>query len=198
MVAKMNIAKTTKTAGKLLCLLTGVALAQQANAASMVIGGGMAQECYNAVKIGRTQIREAIETCSTALTGETLSRKDRAATYANRGVLEMRAGHYERALKDYDRALSISESLTEAYINRGAAYIYLHEYHKALDALNVGVTATDSEDLPAAYYNRAIANEALGDLQAAYEDFEMAVRLKPDFEQAARQLKRFQVIEQTE
>ena len=198
MVAKMNIAKTTKTAGKMLCLLTSVVWAQQASAASIVIGGGLAQDCYNAVKIGDSRIRDAIETCTTALTGETLSRKDRAATYANRGVLEMRSGHYMRALKDYERALSISESLTQAYINKGAAYIYLHEYQNALDALDVGVTATDSDDLPAAYYNRAIAHEALGDLQSAFDDFQMAVQLKPDFEQALKQLSRFEVITKTE
>ena len=50
-----------------------------------------------------------------------------------------------------------------------------------------------STDLYAAYYNRAIANERLGDITSAYWDYRKALDLQPEFEVAARQLERFTV-----
>jgi tetratricopeptide (TPR) repeat protein len=36
-----------------------------------------------------------------------------AATYANRGILHDRMGHYELAIADYDRALSLDSEISE-------------------------------------------------------------------------------------
>ena len=51
----------------------------------------------------------------------------------------------------------------------------------------------NSEDLYAAYYNRAIARENTGDVQGAYYDFVKSKELNPEFDATDRQLARFTV-----
>ena len=54
----------------------------------------------------------------------------------------------------------------------------------------------DTNDLFAAYYNRAIARENTGDVPGAYYDFQRSLELKPGWDLAQRQLSRFEVQEQ--
>ncbi len=62
---------------------------------------------------------------------------------------------------------------------------------KSVAALDEGVKAEDVEARAAAYYNRALAYEQLGNLEAAYADYGRALAVDPEFELAAKQLKRF-------
>lgn len=158
----------------------------------MVLGGGIAKDCYEAAKFETASPRKAAETCTRALELEAMSPSNRAATYTNRGVLQMRAGLYEKALSDYDRAKRIRPDTGETYLNEGAAYIFLNEYDQAIQSLNQAI-ALDSSDLHAAYYNRALAKEKLNDVEGAYYDFRKALELKPDWDLAQWQLSRFEV-----
>ncbi|HEX3944381.1 MAG TPA: hypothetical protein VHW69_09870, partial [Rhizomicrobium sp.] len=45
-----------------------------------------------------------------------------------------------------------------------------------------------------AYYDRAIADEALGNVRAAYQDYRKAVEIEPNFALASEQLSRFKVV----
>ena len=117
---------------------------------------------------------------------------NRAATYTNRGVLQMRAGMYEKALADYAKSKRIRPETGETHLNEGAAYIFLKDYENALKSLDLAIEY-GSADLHAAYYNRALAREQLKDVEGAYYDFKMALELKPDWELAEWQLSRFEV-----
>jgi hypothetical protein len=48
-----------------------------------------------------------------------------------------------------------------------------------------------------AYFNRAIAREALNDLQGAYEDYRMASELKPSWLMPQQEMARFVVHKKT-
>jgi tetratricopeptide (TPR) repeat protein len=160
-----------------------------------VIGGGLARDCYMAVEYQKISAERAMDICSLALEQESLTRRNRAATYTNRGIVEMRLGHNDRALADYTRSLNIMPELIQAKVNLGAALYGLKRYPEALAALNEGVK-TDSLDARAVgYYNRGLTYEKLGDLQSAYEDYQRALQVKPDFKQAADQIGRFTVID---
>ena len=104
----------------------------------------------------------------------------------------MRAGLYEKALSDYEKSKRISPDTGETYLNEGAAYIFIEAYDKALQSLDQAI-AYGSNDLHAAYYNRALAKEKLDDVEGAYYDFRRALELKPDWELAEWQLSRFEV-----
>ena len=173
--------------------LLAVAAAAPAQGAVTVIGGGLARDCYEAVEYVRVSTSDAIRICDLALEQEVLTRRNRAATYTNRGILFMRDGRNDRALADYSKSLSLMP-LLETKVNLGAALYGLKRYTEALAALNEGI-ATDSDNARATgFYNRALTYEKLGNVQAAYEDFRTALEIKPDFEAAQRQLTRFTVV----
>ncbi len=48
--------------------------------------------------------------------------------------------------------------------------------------------------LEIAYYNRGLANESLGNIEAAYHDFQDALKIAPDFAAATEQLSRFRLV----
>ncbi len=165
-----------------------------AQGAVTVIGGGLAQACYEAVEYSNVAVSKALETCTRALETETLRRRDKAATHTNRGILFMRMGNNTRALWDYERGLAMAPDLQETQVNVGAALYNLKRYPEALDALNAGLSSEDIEARATAYYNRGLTNEKLGNLQQAYEDFREALRLNPTFAMAATQMERFTVV----
>ena len=178
---------------KLIIAAAATALAAEtASAQVFVIGQGRGGECYQKTKSGFSNFRATEEICTRALREQAMTRTNRAATYVNRGVLRMREGEYEQALSDYSQATDLMPDLGAAYLNKGAAYIYLKDFSSALGTLDRAIEL-DSNDLFAAYYNRAIARENTGDVSGAYYDFKKSQELNPDWELPARQLTRFTV-----
>ncbi len=160
----------------------------------MVFGGGFARECYETVKKDRDFAARALEICTAALEQEDLSVPNRAATHINRGILYMRQQSHGRAAQDFDAALKLSPNMPEAKINLGAMFYYVGDYAKSVEALNEGVRVEDAEARAAAYYNRALAQERLGNIEAAYADYREALVIQPGFEPAAKQLRRFRLV----
>lgn len=181
-----GISMTLCTAG--LALLA----CQGAQAAVTVLGNGLAHNCYEYAEFGGNA-KDGIATCNEALDQTALAVRDRAATLVNRGILEAQNGSPDLALADYDRGIALTPTLAEAYVDRGAALIALKRYEEAVHAIDQGI-AMGTERPQIAYYDRGIADEALGNVRAAYEDYKKAVEIKPDFELATAQLAHFKVI----
>jgi tetratricopeptide (TPR) repeat protein len=169
-----------------------VLLAVPARAAITVLGDSLAHNCFEAAEFGGSP-NEGISTCNDALNGSALSTKDRAATLINRGILKSRNDDADGALNDYNRGLTIDGDLGEGYVDRGATFIVLRRYDDALTDINKGI-ALGAASPEIAYYDRAIVDEALGDLRGAYRDYKKAVDLQPDFPLATEQLARFKVV----
>lgn len=167
-------------------------LAPVAGAQVTVIGGGIARDCYEAVKFNLGKASDAEAICTRALEHEALNISNKAATYTNRGVLRMRQGNYDAALSDYATSKRLRPKTGATWLNEGAAYIFKKDYNAALVSLEKAIEL-DSQDLYAAYYNRAIAREHTGDLQGAYYDFVKSKELNPDYPATDRQLARFTV-----
>ena len=157
-----------------------------------VIGGGIARDCYKTVKFGLGSLSEAEKTCSRAIELEAMNLSNKAATYTNRGVVRMRMGNYDAALEDYAVAKRIRPETGATWLNEGAALIFKKDYEAALVSLEKAIEL-NSEDLYAAYYNRAIARERTGDVEGAYFDFVKSKELNPDFPNTDTQLARFTV-----
>lgn len=160
-------------------------------AQSVVIGSGLAKDCYSAAKFGNSTARGE-KVCTRAISEETMTLANRAATFTNRGILRMRAGKYELALSDYDRSKRMRPDVGATYLNEGAARILTQDYNGALVVLDKAIEL-NSVDLHAAHYNRAIAREKTGDIEGAYLDFKRAFEIDPTFERAEQQLERFSV-----
>ena len=161
-------------------------------AAVTVIGPGPATLCYDAADSGRTT-QEGVMFCNEALAGF-LSTADRAATLINRGVLELNVLKIKAAQDDFNAGIAIAPDLAEGYVDRGATLIAQKRYAEAIKDINNGI-ALGAKQLHIAYFDRAIADEGLGNLQAAYDDYRQALAIAPNFSLASDELKRFKVVE---
>lgn len=166
-------------------------LAPSAASQVFVIGGGLAHDCFLSAKSGDMSKRTE-DLCTRAIQTETLSRSNRAATFTNRGIVRMRNGDYDGALSDYAAAEKLNDQEGAVYLNRGAALIYQKNFSDALAPLDRAIEL-ETQDIYAAYYNRAIARENTGDVEGAYFDFKKALELKPEWRLAELQLSRFSV-----
>jgi tetratricopeptide (TPR) repeat protein len=166
--------------------------AMPAHAAITVLGDSLAHNCFEAAEFGGDP-RDGIATCNDALNGSAISISDRAATLINRGILKSRSDDSVGALDDYNNGLALDTSLGEGYVDRGATYIVLRRYNEALVDINKGITL-GAKKPEIAYYDRAIVDEALGDIHSAYMDYKKAVEIEPDFALANEELARFKVV----
>lgn len=160
-------------------------LCQPVAAATTVFGNSDAQQCYESARFGSgTGNKEA---CDRALRDPTLSQRDRASTFVNRGILLNRGKRPDDAIDDFNSALKIDPSLGAAYLNRGNSMFF----RKRIEAAQEDYTRAiryGSRDLYAAYFNRGLANEVLGRIEDARSDYEKALELKPDFAAARTHL----------
>lgn len=165
-------------------------VAADASAAVSVLGSGLANTCSSAALAGDAG-DDAISTCTQALL-EVNSDQDKAGTYVNRGVLMLRRKNFVAARADFDKALQLVPTMGEAVVNRGASLVAERRFAEGLAEIDKGL-AMNPEEPEKAYYNRALANEGLDDMKAAYLDYMKALELAPGWEDPRRELARFTV-----
>jgi tetratricopeptide (TPR) repeat protein len=171
-------------------LLLGGATAAQG--AATVLGGGFGRECFLAAEWKR-DTRPSLDICTRALTEEALSRRDRAATLVNRGIIHMQARDLPRAIEDYAAAIRLEPRLAEAHVNRGIALLHQGGADAdAIAALTQGLRLGPNRP-EVALYSRAVAHEIAGNVREAYEDYQAAAAAKPGWGDPVEQLKRFSV-----
>ena len=166
-------------------------LAGRAAAAVTVLGGGQAQACYKAAFAGQSN-DSAIGLCDSALENEVLQPHDRGGTFINRGVMKLRRRDYAGATVDFNSGLALDPNIGEGYANRGAAYVGEHRYREGVADIDRALQLSIREP-EKAYFNRALADEGLGDEKAAYLDFKQAQSLKPAWDAPKIELLRFTV-----
>lgn len=167
-------------------------LSLPADAAVSVLGGSLASSCYQAAQYGGS-VRDGIRVCDMALLESALSTRDRAATMINLGILRSQNDDPHGAFASYNQGLALDASLGEGYVDRGATEIVLKDYQAAIADISKGL-ALNANRPEIAYYDRALANEAIGNIRDAYLDYKKAVEIRPDFELANEQLMRFKVV----
>lgn len=180
---------TLIVAGAGVLLGSGVAAADTART---VLGGqqeGPLAQCA-AATLAPVPDEAALRACNDALSGRNLSRRDRISTTVNRGVVHLKRREGEAALQDFNAVVALDPRNAEAHLNRGAALVLLKRPAQAVTA----ITTALSYGVPAphkAFYNRAAAREALGDIRGAYEDYSTALSIQPDWGPAEEELARF-------
>jgi tetratricopeptide (TPR) repeat protein len=174
-----------------LALLISAAATGGSRAAVTVIGGGLARACYEAAKFGDIHA-DAYDECTLAIENEILTTSDLAGTYVNRGIISMDHEAWTAAEQDFDRALKLEPKLGEAIVNRGAALVGEHRYAEAVDDLTRGLALSPIEP-EKAYFDRALAYEALDNEKAAYFDYLKAAELAPKWALPREQLARFTI-----
>jgi len=169
-----------------------VATSFPAMAGVAVIGSSSARLCYEAADaLVRPTPRELVR-CDEALDEAGISHHDYVASFVNRGIVRLRRGLIEESIADFDRAMALDPNQPEAYLNKGAALIQRNDMQGALPLFTVALERHTNR--PAvAHFGRAIANETLGNVAAAYHDYRRASELDPDWADPRTELRRFRV-----
>ena len=157
----------------------------------ITLGTGMAHDCFLHAKAG-TNLMEGVQVCNGALDHDPLSKRDRAGTYDNRGVLLDLLGRTQAAADDFNASIALDPSLGDPYVNLGAMLIKKGQHEEALSQINKGI------DLGMAfphigYYDRAVAEQMLGRFKEAYYDYKKVLEIDPHFAMASERLKDFVV-----
>lgn len=162
---------------------------REARAVTIIGGDAHARRCVRNVLAGDTTDLTVAE-CARALEYPRLAREGQLQLRVNYGVVLMRRQQAAEAVEQFDLALALDANYAEAHLNRGAALIQLRQYGPAVaaitQALGLGVAEPHK-----AYFNRGAAREALGDLRGAYEDYNTALEIEPDWGPANAELARF-------
>jgi tetratricopeptide (TPR) repeat protein len=158
----------------------------------VVVGNGAARNCYEAADaVARPTLRD-LQRCNEAINEPGLSFHDLVASHVNRGIVRLRNDQIAESITDFDRAIELDPDQAEAYLNKGAALLRRNDMSGALPLFTVALERHTIR--PAiAHYGRAVANEGLGNLAAAYRDYQMASQLDPDWAAPRTELGRFRV-----
>lgn len=178
--------------GKILIGVLLAAASVPASAAVQVHGSSDARLCFEAAESASIPTSEQVRRCDEALRVESLSSYDTIATHVNRGILYMRRGAIDAAIADFDTAIELDPSQPEAYLNKGAALVRREQPDQAVGLFTVALERNTSRP-EVAHYGRAVANEALGNVRAAYNDYRRANELAPRWREPRLDLARFRV-----
>lgn len=135
-----------------------------------------AQQCL--LEADRRNPPYDLRDCDLALEHESLSQDGRAATFSNRGVIHRKLRNFDLALRDQDSAIRLDPELSGAHINRGNVLMAMKRYAEALESMTRSIEIAD-ENLPLAYYNRALLFRLIGDQKSARSDAARAAELDP-------------------
>ena len=165
--------------------------AAPAIAETIVVDQSSVAACASAASIGRVD-GASLQVCGEAIAQSGLSHHDLVATYVNRGRISMHRRDYASALADFDRAIELEPTAGEAWVDRGATAILQHRYMDGVADTTKGIEL-GVRDPAKAYFNRAVAEERLGDEQSAYVDYQQAMVLQPGWDAPKQELLRFTV-----
>lgn len=122
-----------------------------------------------------SQLTEALKYYTEALADEKLSNDRRGVILADRGVVYARLNQPDRAIADFNRAVTLFPEYAAVYNNRGAFLV-------ALGAIDEGIKDFDraivlAPGYVAAWNNRAAAHAKEGRLEAAIADYTRAISI---------------------
>lgn len=95
-------------------------------------------------------------------------------------------GELQKALDTYKKIVLIDPSYTASYLNSGIIYLKQDSLKKAFDNFNIMVNVDKSN--PKGYYFRGLTHYLGGNNEAAKPDFEQALKLNSEYEEAKQML----------
>ena len=158
----------------LLTILSGALSAAAAEAPRAQGYEALYRKCYE-----EAASEQVIISCTAVISRGLVDQNDLATAYKNRGDAYDDVGQYERALEDYDRAVTINPLDAEAFNSRGATYIALERFELAIENFDRALSINPSSAV--AHGNRCFTNAVLGKFEQALSDCNEALRIKPKY-----------------
>ena len=156
----------------------------------MIYNTDPALQCYRSAVDG-VSLRDGLDHCNTAVIDPLMNY--RAETFVNRGIIRFDMGDHKGALNDFDIALGYNPTLGDAYLNQALVLVAEKRPQEAMASINKGI-ALGATNLQVAYYSRGEIEDDAGHYAQAYRDYRQALKIKPDYSPATRQLERFKVV----
>lgn len=154
----------------------------------VVIGNDAGHQCYLSARFNLDPA-QGIDACNHALLAP-LSRIERAGTHVNRGVMEAALSQEDKALADFDLAITENPDLGDGYLNRGAMLVDLKRFTEARDDILRGIALGPT--MPeVGWYDLGVVEQALGHDDDALANFHKALSLAPYFQPAVHALENF-------
>jgi lipoprotein NlpI len=101
-----------------------------------------------------------------------------AESLTSAGVTHLQQREFDRAIRDFDRALTLQPGLVVAWRNRGLAHRSKGDYERALADYEQALLFAPSD--ARIYMERGLVYLTMGDFNASIRDFERAIAFKPD------------------
>lgn len=127
------------------------------------------ERCHSAARSGR----DDVAACDSLLGHPGATPQAQIDLLESRARVHQNAQRLELAEADLTAALHLDPERGRLYINRANLRMLRGDARAALSDYNLAVDLTFARE-PRAFYNRAFAHRALGNLQAAIDDFDMA------------------------
>jgi tetratricopeptide (TPR) repeat protein len=113
-----------------------------------------------------------------------------ADTLAWRGLIRLRLGRIDAAIADYTRLIAMRPAEVRGYWRRGEALVRAGKHAEALRDLDRAL-ALGGDERGAAHFARGMAQEALGDVEAALASYDASIERDPA--NVSCRLRRFQI-----
>ena len=131
--------------------------------------------------LGGKQMSTPSQTLHENVPRTVLDLKD-AIFYNNRGLNYKENREFDRAIKDFDKALELNTDFAEVYNNRGNVYRSTSDFSKAFEDYNMAIRL--KPNFAEAYNNRGVAYGIKDQVDKAITDFDKAIGLSPAFADA--------------
>lgn len=157
---------------------------------SVLGGSDKAKECFMNAELSGTLefVARLAAPCDYSLNHVTLSVSDKAATYANRGIIRSNGNDFDGALEDFARALVIRPEMAEIYINRGNAFFHRGDFEQAIRDYTMALEL-NLDAIHIAYLDRGMAYERISNNRMAEADYRLALEHVPQWVLAQNKLR---------
>jgi tetratricopeptide (TPR) repeat protein len=120
---------------------------------------------------------QAIKACTDIIEDSAGSTQGLVVALSTRGNAYYDKGLTDRAIEDFDQAITLNPDYAEAFYDRGSAYLQKRSFKRALQEFSQAIKLkTDYVD---AYNNRGYVFYQQGDFDHALRDFDKVIDLNP-------------------
>ncbi len=148
-----------------------------------VLGTNDAYRCYESAQYSARSLSGSssdLVECNDAIREGRLNRRDKAATYINRGIIRVNMGDVVRAEQDYLSALDISDRSPETFLNLGNLQYMMQDYSSAISDYDHAETLGLAQQ-HVLFLNRGMAYMRIGQFDLAEADYLKALEVRPDW-----------------